>query len=127
MIGELQSRQIVALAEDGMSAEEIATATETDLSLVKLVIARSTQDGDRDITDEDLKKLRRHAVELAFRAEDESVQARMTQWLIERDKPVKKEVQISPILAINQAIIDARGAFGDLMKEYVKPLPESNG
>ncbi len=63
-------------------------------------------------------KLRRHAVELAFQANDEGVQMKMTQWLIERDKPRKTEVTISPILAINQAIITARGTFADLAREY---------
>ena len=121
MIGELQTRQIMALVNDGLSAGEIAKATDTDEALVKLVIARCTQDGDRDISDEDLMKLRKHAIDLAFNANEESVQMKMTQWLIERDKPRKVETPISPIIAINQAIITARGAFTDLCKEYTLP------
>lgn len=108
----------MALVKDGMAVEDIANSINVDPALVKLVVARNSQDGDRDITDEDLKTLRRHAVDLALSAEDEAVQARMTQWLIERDKPKQKDVSINPILAINQAIIASTQQFHELTKAY---------
>lgn len=121
MIGELQTRQIVALLKDGMTVEQIAESCQLDPCLVKLVVARNSQDGDRDITDDDLKNLRRHAVELAMGADDQSVQARMTQWLIERDRPRKQEQAINPIMAINQAIITSMEQYKELSKSFSAP------
>lgn len=123
MIGELQTRQILALIKDGCTPEQVAESMNVDPALIKLIVARNSQDGDRDITDEDLRTLRRHAFDLATSAEDESIQAKMTQWLIERDKPKSKEVTINPILAINQAILASRQSFNELLKEYSDSPP----
>jgi hypothetical protein len=118
MIGELQTRQILALVKDGMPIEQIAHSLDIDPALIKLAVARNSQDGDRDITDEDLARLRAHAVSLALNADNEAVQAKMTMYLIDRDKPKNSNVTINPILMVNQAIKEAHASFHDLVKEY---------
>jgi hypothetical protein len=117
ILGELQTRQIAALHADGMTIEQISSSLDLAPELVKLAVARNSNDGDRDITEEDLRRLRSHAVALALGADNEGVQARMTQWLIERDKP-KVSANVSPVLMINQALVAMQQNYGDLLKSY---------
>lgn len=125
MIGEMQIRQICALVKDGMTPEQIASSLDIDVALVKLAVARNGQDGDRDIDDETLKTLRSHAVALALHAEDEAVQARMTQYLIDRDKPRQVQATLNPITLINQALVMANGKFDELVQRYQEKKVES--
>ena len=118
MLGELQTRQIVSLLADGMAPDQIASSLELDVALVKLVAARHNQGEDRDITDQDLAALRAHAVSLALGAENEAVQAKMTMFLIERDKPKKQNTVINPVVLVNQAIRQANGIFNELSQAY---------
>jgi len=120
MIGDLTQRQVLALAEQGASSTEIAETLEIEEAAVKLVLnansAGSAQD--RDINDEQLAILRQKAFQLAVGAEDESVSARMTMFLIERDKPRLKEQTISPFMQINNAIINGSARFDELARQY---------
>ena len=124
MVSDLESRQIVALARDGMSSGDIAKELSKDEALVKLVLntneAGSAQD--RDINDDELASLRRNAYNLAIGAEDESVQARLTMFLLERDRPPKvaNQSQGNAIGNINNAVILAQRGFNDLLKEYTE-------
>lgn len=52
-----------------------------------------------------------------MQSEDIGVSARMTQYLIDRDKPVKQIGQ-SPIVMINNAILQANEQFKKLQEEY---------
>lgn len=117
MVSELLSRQIVALSRDGASAEEIATSAGISIELVKLVLARHNQIGDADITEEDLANLRAHALGLALNADDLSIQAKMTQWLIERARPTKSEQTVSPIMLVNQALIAMNGEYKAMLEK----------
>lgn len=122
MIGEMTTRQIVALANDGAGVDEIATTLNIEVPLVKLALEGNNVDKssapDRDITDDDLKLLRRHAMNLALSAENEAVQARMTMYLIDRDKPKVAEQTASPITLINNALITANKSMEALKAEY---------
>ena len=118
MLGELTSRQIVALGRDGLAVPDIAEQLGVEVSLVKLVLEGNSVPGDRDITDDDLSALRRHAVDLALRAENEAIQARMTMYLIDRDKPRAAPAQASPITLINNALIAANQSLKALTDEY---------
>lgn len=122
---DLTARQICSLGEQGCTVEQISKELDVESALVKLILSRNNVSGasDRDITDEDLKLLRRKAVDLALGAEDESVQARMTMFLIERDRPAVR-APTSPLVAINQAIISANENFSRLLKEYETPPQE---
>lgn len=119
MLDELNTRQIVALSKDGMSSGEIASSLGIEEAAVKLVMNRNEVGSavDRDIDDDQLAALRRHAVGLALGAEDEGVQARMTMFLIERDKPKERSVS-SPIVQINQALISANETFKKMVETY---------
>lgn len=119
MIGELESRQILSLAGDGASPAEIAKGLGVEESLVRLVLSSHEvgNTADRDINDEQLEALRRHAYNLAIGSSEESIQAKMTMFLLERDKPSGGRNGNS-ITAINQALILANGAFEKLTKEF---------
>ncbi len=125
MIDELQTRQITALLKDGASAEEIAKELSLEVALVKLVAERNNVGtaADRDINDDELAILRRHAFNLAMGAADDATQARLTMFLLERDKPSKKATEGGSISVINNAIIAANGAFERLVKEMSTPKP----
>lgn len=118
MIGELDSRQILSLARQGASAEEISKELSLELELVKLVMNRQNigSDQDRDINDEQLRALRDRAFSLAM-SNDENISARLTMFLIERDKP-KNVSSGNPIMLINNAIIGAREKFEKLKEAY---------
>lgn len=120
MIGELGTEQILSCSREGLSAEEISAELHLPVERVKLVLARHAAgaESDRDINDDDLARLRMHALSLALGAEDEAVQAKMTMYLIDRDKPRATVAPPSNILAINQAVVLAQGRFQELMKEY---------
>lgn len=122
MVDELTSRQIIRLSEQGAPAEEIASTLSLELPFVKLVLSSNSQgsDVDRDINDDQLKRLRDHAFHLAVGADDEAVQARMTQFLIERDKP-RERAPMNPIIAINQALIQANDSFKQMTEKFSKP------
>ncbi len=117
MVGELTSRQILALAKDGLDSGAIAKSLDIEEALVRLVLARHVPGADRDIDDEQLASLRRKAYTLAMSAEDETVSARMVMFLIERDKP-SKAGQGSSIMAINNAIVMANENFNKMIDEY---------
>ena len=118
--GELSNEQILSCAREGLSADEISAELKIPVERVKLVLVRHSAGGeqDRDINDDDLARLRAHAVHLAMGAEDESVQAKMTMYLIDRDKPRAPAEKPSNILAINQAVVLAQDKFQELIKEY---------
>jgi len=119
MVPELVSRQILALASQGSGVSEIASSLGIEEPFVKLVLERHAEVDavDRDINDDELKALRHHAFRLATEANDETVQARLTMFLIERDKP-SKERGGSSILAINKALVLANDSFQNLVKDY---------
>lgn len=128
MIGEMTSRQIVALANEGLDCGSIARELNVEVSLVKLVLsANLPQDSspERDLDDNDLVELRHNAKRLALCAEDESVQARMTMFLIERDKPRKIADSGPNIGNINIAIMQSREKFMELTEKYAKIPAES--
>lgn len=116
MVDPLTSKQILSLFAQGSPAEEIASVLNIELPLVELTLT-AHQVGDRDITDEQLALLRGRAFSLALQNDDISVAARMTQYLIDRDKPAKPS-SISPVIAINNAIIQANQNFEKLKEEY---------
>lgn len=120
MIGENESRQIVALSRDGCSAEEISKSLDIELAAVKLVLSANNQGSavDRDINDAQLSELRQRAYNLAMYSQEDAVSARMTMFLIERDKPRKSQDSHLSITNINQALIQANASFGELLKEY---------
>jgi hypothetical protein len=122
MTGEIVNRQILALSLDGLSAEGIASDLCVPLEQVKLVLSahKAGSDLDRDINDEQLANLRRNAYNLAIQAEDEAVQARMTMYLLDRDKPKAQTDHRSGITAINNAIIIAKQEYDSLMADYAK-------
>lgn len=121
MIGENTTRQIAALAEQGCTSAAIAESLGVEEAYVKLVMQRNEVGNDRDIDDTQLASLRKHAFNLAVAAENEGIQARMTMFLIERDKPKEKK-DVSPIMLINQAIVAARTDFDKLKESF-----QSNG
>lgn len=123
MINELQNKEILTLAAQGARPAEIAEALGAEEAMVNLVLSAHNQASDRDITDEQLSLLRARAFSLAMQGEDLTVSARMTQYLIDRDRP-KAGAQGSPITAINNAIILANERVAELAKEYA---PVSNG
>src|SRR6185369_6776275 len=93
MLGELTTRQIVSFAEQGASIREIADTLQIEEAAVKLVLNANetvTADTDQDVNEAELKLLRRHAFELATNSEDESLQGKMTRWLIERARPARR-------------------------------------
>lgn len=112
MLGELEQRQIAALIREGVPDDEIARQMDIEPALVKLVASKNG--ADRDIDDDQLAILRKHAFNLALGASDDSTQARMTMFLLERDRPSKKSSEASPIALINNAIIAANDAFEKL-------------
>lgn len=123
IVGENSSRQIVALARQGMGAEDIARELELEVGAVKLVLGANNvgSELDRDINDEQLIELRNRAFLLAMQDADIGVSARMTMFLIERDKPRKTNDGSSiSIQTINQAILAANTSFSDLAKDYLE-------
>lgn len=119
MVDDLTSRQILELAAQGTPREEISSALAVEPALVNLVLSSHGQAAaERDIDDEQLAVLRRQAYKLALQNEDLGVSAKMTRFLIERDKPKAVAQTASPLANINQAIILAQGSSKKLMEEY---------
>lgn len=119
MFNEIENRQILALANQGGTAAEIAKALDIEEAGVRLVLAAHEKGSveDRDINDEQLERLRKHAYNLAVGAEDEVVQARLTMFLLERDKPSDRKSS-NNITSINQALILANDSFKKLVDSY---------
>jgi hypothetical protein len=116
----------MTLADQGASVEEISDHTGMNVAEVKLVLSAHNAAPDRDINDDELAFLRQKAVRLAMQDHDLNVAARMTQFLIERDKPRTQQVT-SPIAAINKAIIIANDSFKSLLSDYApQTLPEKH-
>jgi hypothetical protein len=120
MIGELSSRQILALSNEGCAADVISKELKIEESLVRLVLSahKGGSQDDRDINDAQLALLRSRALGLALGAEDETVAAKMTMFLIERDRPRKVEHTGPNIGQINMAISVAREKFLELSDKY---------
>lgn len=120
MIGQLSVEQILALSRDGAPAEEISNSLGIPLERVKLALASNNQGSieDRDIDDGQLTALRKHAYDLAMFAEDDSTKARMTMFLLERDKPKQEKALPTNIVLINQAIAAGNHRFSEILKEY---------
>ncbi len=129
MIDELSSRQIISLSREGMSAEDISNALGIDVPSVKLVMnanSAGTKE-DRDINDDELTLLRQKAVQLALYSADDNVSAKMTCFLIERDKPRKSAPEVSGtnLTLINNAIIQSKKRFAQLASAYVEQTGEN--
>ena len=128
MLNDLTTRQIVELAGQGVNAEEIATTLSVELPLVKLVLNRNELGSaqDRDIDDAQLSQLRGHAFWLATQSADISVAAKMTRFLLERDKPrtSSNASGASPITQVNIAIAAAQENFKKLTAAYFTPQTE---
>lgn len=128
MLNDLTTRQIVELAGQGTPAEEIASTLSVDLALVKLVLSRNDLGSaqDRDINDSQLSQLRAHAFWLATQAADIPVAAKMTRFLLERDKPrvTSGASGASPITQVNIAIAAAQENFKKLTAAYFTPVQE---
>jgi hypothetical protein len=121
MLNDFSQRQILELSAQGANCEEISTTLGCELEMVKLVLNRNQvgSAADRDIDDEQLNRLRSHAMNLALQTEDLSVSAKMTRFLIERDKPrAVQPQQATPIVQINQAILAAQDSFKKLTASY---------
>lgn len=118
MIGAFQTEQICALANDGMCAADIVRELSVPEDLVRLVLSRNGagQPEDRDIDDSQLSVLRGRAMELAMQNEDLSVAGRMTQYLIDRDRP--KGVGQDGISALTSVIVQANINFEQLKEKY---------
>ena len=119
MLNDLSVNQIVSLSRQGAAAPEIAAELGLEEELVKLAL-RANKIGsieDRDISDAQLTMLRKQAYSLAFN-DDPTIAMRMTQFLIERDKPRIMERSGSLVGAINNAIILANGEFEKLKELY---------
>lgn len=130
MLGEHSTRQILALAEQNISAEVISRELDLPLEQVKLTL-RANKKGtetDRDITDDQLALLRQRVFQLATTSSDESVALKAATFLIERDKPVKvQDTSGVNLTLIQQAIIQAQSGFDALRSKYETPqIPESN-
>jgi hypothetical protein len=118
MLGELEQLSIRTLLAQGAKVEDIASEMGIEVALVKLVGAREELVEDRDITDQELQYLRKHAYNLATGADSHEVQARMTQFLLERDRPSKKEASVNIIAQINQNLAQGTSRFEELAKVY---------
>jgi hypothetical protein len=118
MIGELEQLQIKTLLEQGAVAEDVAKELGIEVALVKLVGAKAELVEDRDITDSELQYLRKHAYNLATGADSHEVQSRMTMFLLERDRPSKKEASVNIIAQINQNLLQGVSRFEELAKVY---------
>lgn len=123
MVSEITARQIGSLLGDGASVADVAEEFGLEPSVVRLIGERMNvakgQSGDRDITDADLVSLRKKALDLALSAESQEVQARMTMFLLERDKPSKKDQgQGNMIAQINQIILQGNEKYDNLVKGY---------
>lgn len=120
MVGEHTTQQVCALSRDGLSAEQISEALGVPIEQVKLALSANQlgSEADRDINDEQLAALRTKAFQLAMYSPEDTVAARMTMFLIERDRPSKKAEQLSPIVAINKALVVAQQNFTNLIEEY---------
>lgn len=119
MLNENTVSQIISLANQGADAEEISKELVVDKALVKLTLRANkvgTED-DRDINDAQLMLLRKRAFDLCF-VEDAAVSSRMTQFLIERDKPRDKGNTGVNFTAINNALIVAQEEFAKLQASY---------
>lgn len=121
LVGELSARQVCALRRDGLTVEEIARGLGITEAEVQLVLERNgdnSQAADRDINDGQLAALREKALQLALYSEEDSVSARMTMFLIERDKPRAVKESGNSIQLIQNAIITANENFKKLVAEY---------
>ena len=130
MIGEMQSRQILALSHEGLGPADISRELLIDEGLVKLCLGayKEGSEEDRDINDAQLKMIRQKLTDLALGAQDEAVAAKCGMYLLDRDKPRKIDTGGVNIQAINIAIQAARQNFNDLVKVYqekvIVALPE---
>lgn len=120
MLGSVEQRMVLSLAAQGSGAETISAELGYALEDVKLVLNayKSGAEEDRDITDTQLSTLRMRAYTLALQDSDLGVSARMTQFLIERDKPKEKQQTVSPLVMINNAIVGVRERFDQLKDIY---------
>lgn len=127
MIDSSTARQVLALAGQGLAAKDIALGLNIEQGLVDVVLARNgAAPVDRDIGDEQLAVLRIRAFEIAVQNEDLSESAKMVRWLIERDKPKLAAGNVSPIIAINNAITLAQEKVRELVAEYETPNEDSS-
>lgn len=120
MITELANNQIIALSREGLTSSEIAKETNLPEELVKLSL-RSNNSGteaDRDISDADLALLRKNALHLALNSDNDAVKAKLTMFLIERDKPRLNNAPVTNIQVINQQIERANNRFAEMEKVY---------
>jgi hypothetical protein len=124
-MNDLEVRQVLALSGQGFGAKDISG--QLGLEELDVKLALRTQDSgteeDRDITDAELKVLRKNAFVLATQAEDESVQAQMTRFLIERDKPTKVAAPAQGInpMQINIMIQEANKRMAETIQAYTTP------
>lgn len=120
MIGEMQTRQILALSNEGLGSAEIAKELMIEEGLVKLCLGahKKGTEEDRDINDAQLRLIRQKLTDLALGAQDEAVMAKVGMYLLDRDKPRKIESGGINIEAINIAIQAAKQNFNELVKAY---------
>jgi len=100
--GDMVEGQILNYGAQGASVGEIAGELGVGEEVVKLVLqskggVSADNANDRDITDDELKLLRRRGVDIALQSENEIVAASLIKFFIERDKPVKQAPPPTPV------------------------------
>lgn len=128
MIGEHTRRAIISALDQGGQPAEIAEGLGVPEGDVLLIAAgrlpaggNETEDAGFDISLEQLNTLRQHAYSLATSAEDQAIQAKMTQYLIDRRAPVKAASTGLNFLQINAQIEDTRAKMAALIHSYSQP------
>lgn len=121
-VHDLVARQVLALSSQGFKPDAIAGELEIGEEIVRSVLSVNKAGAveDRDIDDAQLKRLRAHAFDLATMANDEGVQAKLTMFLLERDRPAKPAITstgINPV-QINIAIQQANDRMAELLKAH---------
>lgn len=137
MLSEINSRQVLALAAQGLNAPAISAELGLAEELVRVTLLGNNAGAapdDRDISDSQLAAIRQRLADIAMNSDDENNAAKVGMFLLERDKPRKVATpEASTSLAlVNTIIVQAQDKMKALMQSYQNPGPgqkviESNG
>ena len=94
--------QILALAGEGMSRDEIAAALEMEPAAVEFVLAREGMVKEEEISDDDFEEIKNGLIRMAKNSDNEYIRSKVGMYLYDRKKgPVSAMVK-APAVNIAQ-------------------------
>ena len=113
--------QILALAKEGLTPEQIAVSLGLDEEAVMYVLARHGELKEDEVSDDDFQRIKNRLIDIAKNTEDDYLAANVGKFLWERKKGAIKDFKNAPSINVGRLNLLISGA-NDFVSNFQKRL-----